>query len=119
MTELLIKSEPGDIINPDDIRMIEGEGMPQHKKPFEKGNLYIHFTLVFPPPKFFNDKQLKQLEEILPPRKPYPKETPDMEVVDLKKASEQQRKPGQQQQRGESYEEDEEPQGNRVQCAQQ
>lgn len=34
--ELLIKNEKGDIINPGDVRVIVGEGMPQHKKPFEK-----------------------------------------------------------------------------------
>jgi len=116
--ELLIKSEKGDIINPNDARVIEGEGMPTYKKPFEKGNLYIQFTVEFPQPGFFDEKQFKQLEELLPPRRPLPIETPEMEQVELKKITENhQRKSGQ---RNESYDEDEGPQcGNRVQCAQQ
>jgi len=117
--ELLIKSEKDEIINPGDVRVIEGEGMPQHKKPFEKGNLYIQFNIEFPKPGFFTPQQLKQLEAIWPPRKPLPKVTDDMEQYELKKVSEsqQQRKQGR---KGESYDEDEEPQGgNRVQCAQQ
>jgi len=116
--ELLVKSEKGDIINPDDGRVLEGEGMPQYKRPFDKGNLYIHFTVEFPKPGFFNDKQFKQLEDLLPPRRALPKETPEMEQVELKRITEnQQRKPGQ---RNESYDEDDGPQGNRgVQCAQQ
>jgi len=117
--ELLIQSEKDDIINPGDVRVIEGEGMPQHKRPFEKGNLYIQFTIEFPKPGSFNPQQLKQLEEILPPRRSMPKVTEEMEKVELKKVSEnqQQRKTGK---KGESYDEDDEqPQGNRVQCAQQ
>jgi len=84
--ELFIKSGKNEIINPGDVRVIEGEGMPQHKKPFEKGNLFIHFTIEFPQPGFFNNNQIKQLENILPPRKPIPKETPEMETVELKKS---------------------------------
>jgi len=115
--ELLVKSEKGEIINPDDVRMIEGEGMPTHKRPFEKGNLYIHFTIEFPKPGSFNERQLKQLEEILPPRRAPPKETPEMETVQLKKVTENPKKTGHR----ESYDEDEESHGggNRVQCAQQ
>jgi len=88
--EILVKSEKDEIINPGDIRVIEGEGMPQHKKPFEKGNLYIQFTIEFPKPGYFNSQQLKQLEEILPPRKPLPIVTDEMEQHELKRVSENQ-----------------------------
>jgi len=45
---LIIESEPGDIVKPGDIRVIEGEGFPKLKNPYLKGNLYIKFKLVFP-----------------------------------------------------------------------
>jgi len=123
--ELLIKSEKGDIVKPDDVRLIENEGMPQHKRPFEKGNLYIHFTIEFPKAGSLTPQQMKQLEDILPPRRPPPKVTEEMEEYELKKVPESTQRgaggKGQQQRRGESYDEDEDqPQGGqRVQCAQQ
>jgi len=119
--ELLIKSQ-GDIINPGDVRVIEGEGMPQYKRPFEKGNLYIQFTIEFPMPGDFSPKQLSDLESILPPRRPPVKETPEMEQVELKIMSEQGQQSGAKGRRGESYDEEEDgQQGGRggVQCAQQ
>jgi len=124
--ELLVKSEKGDVVKPDDVRVIEGEGMPTHKRPFDKGNLYIHFTIEFPKPNTITPAQMKQLEDILPPRRPAPKVTADMEEHELKKVPEQKQGGGpkgqQQGRRGESYEEDEEGgahPGQRVQCAQQ
>jgi DnaJ family protein A protein 2 len=118
--ELLIKSEKGDVINPDDVRVIENEGMPTHKKPFEKGNLFIKFTVEFPKPNTLTGPQLKQLEDILPPRKPVPKVTDAMEQVQLKKVTESHTKKTQQGRRNESYDEDDEQSGGqRVQCAQQ
>jgi len=118
---LYVKSEKGDIIIPDDVRTIANEGMPTYKKPYEKGHLYIHFHVEFPAPGSFNDAQLKQLEQLLPPRKsPIPKQTEDMETVELLKSAPSNNKPkgG----RGESFEEDGEDgeqRGQRVQCAQQ
>jgi DnaJ family protein A protein 2 len=47
--ELLVNSTPGEIIKPGDLKVIEGEGMPHHKRPYEMGNLYIKFSVVFPP----------------------------------------------------------------------
>jgi len=46
--ELLVNSTPGEIIKPGDLKVIEGEGMPHHKRPYEMGNLYIKFSVVFP-----------------------------------------------------------------------
>lgn len=42
----------GEIIRHGDYRCIPGEGMPQHKNPFEKGNLIIQFIVHFPTPDF-------------------------------------------------------------------
>ncbi|XP_018333900.1 dnaJ homolog subfamily A member 2 [Agrilus planipennis] len=66
--ELLIKQPPGDVIKPGDTKTVPGEGMPQYKNPFEKGNLYVTFDITFPSNHFANERQLKVLESILPPR---------------------------------------------------
>merc|ERR1719316_1006539 len=41
---------PGDleIVRPDDWVCVPDEGMPLHGRPFEKGNLYIHYQVKFP-----------------------------------------------------------------------
>jgi len=127
---LLLKTDKGDVITPGEIRMIAGEGMPIHKRPYEKGNLYIKFNVEFPKPGFFKEAQTKDLERLLPPRKNQPpKETSDMEKVSLQKVGDFQqnmRESAQreyQQRAGEAYDEDGEEGhpggGQRVQCAQQ
>jgi DnaJ family protein A protein 2 len=45
---LVIKSEPGEIIKPNSFKMISDGGMPQHKRPFSKGRLFILFRVDFP-----------------------------------------------------------------------
>lgn len=46
--QLLIKSNPGEVIKPDQSKAINDEGMPHHQRPFMKGRLYIHFDVEFP-----------------------------------------------------------------------
>jgi len=119
---LLVKSEKGDIINPGDVKMIPSEGMPKHKSPFEKGNLYLHFNVEFPKAGSLKDPQLQQLEKILPSRRPAPKQTEDMEEVTLAKVSTQDQKSrsdGRRRAGSDDEEEEEGGQGQRVQCAQQ
>jgi DnaJ family protein A protein 2 len=124
---LMIKSEKTEIIKPGDVRVIKDEGMPRHKSPFEKGNLYIKFNVEFPKPGFFNDTSLQQLEKLLPPRSPAPKVTGDVENVTLGKVSESDQKKSQSQHAHYANHshmdedgDDEEPGGaQRVQCAQQ
>lgn len=36
------------VIKPDSWACIRGEGMPMQGRPFQKGNLYVHFTVEFP-----------------------------------------------------------------------
>ena len=38
---LNVKSNPGEIIKPNDLKLIQAEGMPIHRRPYEKGRL-IH-----------------------------------------------------------------------------
>ena len=45
---LVIKNQPGAVIKPGDIKEIQGEGMPIHKRPFDKGLLVIKFNVIFP-----------------------------------------------------------------------
>jgi DnaJ family protein A protein 2 len=118
---LLVKSEKGEIINPGDIKMIGNEGMPIHKRPFDKGNLYIHFNIEFPKPGFFQPKALQDLEKILPPRRPAPKVTEDMEEVSLVKVNpNEQRGSGRSRRTADEDEDDDEgQQRGGVQCAQQ
>jgi DnaJ family protein A protein 2 len=45
---LVVRSNPGDVIKPGDVKEILGEGMPIHKRPFDKGVLIIKFSVKFP-----------------------------------------------------------------------
>eukprot|EP01090_Pellita_catalonica_P018427 TRINITY_DN594_c0_g1_i1.p1 TRINITY_DN594_c0_g1~~TRINITY_DN594_c0_g1_i1.p1 ORF type:complete len:445 (-),score=86.14 TRINITY_DN594_c0_g1_i1:34-1284(-) len=60
-----IESEKNDIINPRDIRMVKGQGMPVYRSPFSRGDLFIVFEIKFP-----THKQVKaalpQLKQLLP-----------------------------------------------------
>jgi len=47
-TQLRVKSKPGEVIKPDDLKTLEGKGLPFHKRSWENGNLYIKFTVTFP-----------------------------------------------------------------------
>ena len=43
-----MRTEAGQVIKPDSCKAVDGEGMPLQGHPFEKGNLYIQFSVVFP-----------------------------------------------------------------------
>lgn len=45
---LVIKSEPGEIVKPNALKMVSDGGMPVHKSPFTKGRLFILFKVEFP-----------------------------------------------------------------------
>ncbi|KAL9254027.1 DnaJ protein homolog ANJ1-like protein [Drosera capensis] len=119
--QLLIKSNPGEVVKPDQFKAIDDEGMPIYQRNFMRGKLYIHFTVEFPDS--LNPDQVKVLESVLPPKSTL--QLTDMELDDCEETTlhdvniedEMRRKQGQAQ---EAYDEDDEPQGaQRVQCAQQ
>jgi len=123
---LVVTTTPGDVIKPGDIRSIEGEGMPQYKRPFEKGNLLVKFDIVFPEPNKFTTQQMQLLERILPPRNTVPPVTGEFEEVTLGEVHNEPSGQNKKVSRGEAYEEDHDhdmndgegaPQG--VQCRQQ
>jgi DnaJ family protein A protein 2 len=67
---LLIKSNPGEIIKPGDVKEIPGEGMPMWKHPFDKGLLIIKFTIKFP--EAISPDAAKVLQRVLPNPEPLP-----------------------------------------------
>jgi len=46
--KIRIKNNPGEVIKPDDIKTVEGFGMPYNKQTYKFGNLFIKFTIKFP-----------------------------------------------------------------------
>jgi len=46
--KILIKTPQGDILKPGDTREVRNEGMPVYSRPYEKGNLYVKFKIIFP-----------------------------------------------------------------------
>ncbi|KAJ2953535.1 hypothetical protein O0L34_g1137 [Tuta absoluta] len=117
--DLLIRHNPGEVIKPGDLKGIQGEGMPQFKNPFEKGNLYIKFDVVFPENNFATEEQMKQIESILPPRPAFVMPTgEDVEEVNMMEYTASDRSRG----REEAYASDDEEHmhaGPGVQCAHQ
>ncbi|CAJ0594565.1 unnamed protein product [Cylicocyclus nassatus] len=65
---LILKNKPGDIITPDCIRGIIGEGMPQRRHHDLRGNLYVKFDVAFPNDHFLeDDTKYKMIETAFPP----------------------------------------------------
>jgi len=61
---LRIKSAPGRVIKPGELLMVPNEGMPIHKRPFDKGLLIIRFKIVFP--ETITPEHTKILATVLP-----------------------------------------------------
>lgn len=122
--QLLIKSNPGEIIKPGQYKAINDEGMPQYQRPIIKGRLYIHFNVDFPDSGVLSPDQCRTLETILPPRAG--NHLSDMEIDECEETTmtdvniEEEMRRKQQQQQQEAYDEDDEQSSMpRVQCAQQ
>jgi len=83
---LHIKSKPGEVILQGPTKCVIGEGMPKHKKIFQKGRLFIDFEVEFPSSGSLSKEQLDSLTKILPgsttPRLP-PLDKTDLEEVEL------------------------------------
>lgn len=61
---LEIKSEPGQVIKPNEIMTVQEHGLPFHKLSYKYGNMFILFKVKFPD-KLAIDK-VKSLKTILP-----------------------------------------------------
>lgn len=75
--QLVVRTTPGQVIKPGDVKGVPNEGMPMHRNPFEKGFLYIKFDVQFPEKQFTTAENFAVLEALLPPREPVP-------AIDLK-----------------------------------
>eukprot|EP00466_Bigelowiella_natans_P005245 jgi/Bigna1/47631/estExt_Genewise1.C_160109 len=64
-TTLHLKSEKNEIISPGQLKVIKEWGLPQKGSYDVKGNLYIHFEILFPVPGSITDKEAKSLEPVL------------------------------------------------------
>lgn len=70
---------PGEVIAPDAVKVIEGQGMPIFRTS-DKGNLFVKFSVKFPEANFAGEEKLKELESILPARAPV--KIPKSAIVD-------------------------------------
>lgn len=70
---------PGEVIKPDSWKCINEEGMPVHGRPFEKGNLYIRFSVKFP--ESLSSEEVQHLKQVLPsppqPQAPMSEDEPE------------------------------------------
>lgn len=119
---LVLSSKPGEVIKNNEYREISGEGMPQHKNPFEKGKLIVRFQVVFPPDNFLPPELVGKLRSLLPGPTRRDAITSDAEEVvlhpfDPERDSRQRRDAG----RSEAYDDDDDGRGGgpnpRLQCA--
>ena len=107
--------------------MIQGEGMPTHGDPFNKGYLIVRFTVKFPEGGWIPIDKLKQLEKYLPPRQEViiPDDAEECELVERDPRRHSSSSGGHHRfsgRFGEAYNSDDEddmPGGQRVQCASQ
>uniref|UniRef100_A0A7S1JB75 Uncharacterized protein n=1 Tax=Eutreptiella gymnastica TaxID=73025 RepID=A0A7S1JB75_9EUGL len=61
---LLVKTQPGHVIEPGATMSIPGEGMPQHRNPFNKGQMLITFEIEMP--KSLSASAIETLCKVLP-----------------------------------------------------
>ena len=82
---LIVNSQEGDVLKPNEYKVISEEGMPVHKKPSEKGRLIVVFDIKFPTSDQISELSRKQLREILPaiPEVEIPKPSEDKEVIEV------------------------------------
>lgn len=64
--EIVISTTPGKVIKPNEVMVIDGEGMPYLGNPFTKGKLFIVFSIKFPETPF-SEAQVRVLKSVLPP----------------------------------------------------
>ncbi|XP_028051091.1 chaperone protein dnaJ A6-like isoform X3 [Camellia sinensis] len=121
--QLLIKSNPGEIIKPGQSKAINNEGMPHHQRPFMKGQLFIHFNVDFPQSGFLSPDKFQALEAILPPSPN--KQLSDMMLDECEATTlhdvniEEEMRWKERHQQREAYDDDDEPAMHRMACNQQ
>jgi len=105
---LIVRSAEGDITEESDIRVVPNEGMPQHRNPFMKGNLFVKFNIVWPKPGSLTKAQQDALTKVLPPKTPLGEVPMDAEEVHLEPYDEMKHEQSSRGHgRGQAYDEDE------------
>ncbi|KAI9595332.1 hypothetical protein BDF19DRAFT_67271 [Syncephalis fuscata] len=67
---IVVTQSPGQVIRPNEVKCIKNEGMPEYRRPFDKGDLFVRFFVQFPESGWMTPDNAKQLETMLPPRPP-------------------------------------------------
>jgi len=118
---LVVKSTNGQVITPGEVMKIEKEGMPRYRDPFEKGNLYLTFSIKFPTPQELTPQAVQALKKVLPKPEPLEENVENTEDVTLVHVRNQNETNGRAAEGEEEEEEDmdEEGQGPAVGCTQQ
>ncbi|XP_042896717.1 dnaJ homolog subfamily A member 2 [Parasteatoda tepidariorum] len=119
--DIVVRHAPAEVIEPGSVKGVVNEGMPIYRNPFEKGNLYIKFSVTFPDNHFADISKIKALELLLPPRPPFEMPTGDnVEEADLHDYDPDAHR-GAGSSRSEAYDSDDEDRhrGPGVQCAHQ
>jgi DnaJ family protein A protein 2 len=122
--KLVISTKPGEILNSDSVKMVEGEGMPKEENPFMKGFLVIQFNIKFPESGSLDAKALKTLKAVLPadtPERLFDPGADDVEEHELQEFDAEAAKADYENNKS-AYDSDDDEEGGgggrRVQCAQ-
>jgi len=134
--KLHVRTPKGHIVKDGSFFKIAGEGMPLRHNPFEKGDLYIRFSVTMPPNESLSQQQKQVLKSVLgrwSMHKPLPKIEKDAKSMDeddedlpdeveLEEVSEEEFGKKRHNGGGNAYDEDDEREGRggqQVQCAHQ
>ena len=114
---LKVESPQGHVTKHDAFKVLKGEGMPQHGNIFNKGGLFIHFTIKYP--KTIPQNVLTAIKAVMP-LPPAPALTGEEEECDLAEVDVSQIGKGADGGRSANEEDDEDGSGGaqRVQCGQ-
>ncbi|KAJ9064952.1 DnaJ-like protein xdj1 [Entomophthora muscae] len=82
-----VQFSPGHLSGLGQVIRIKGEGMPQFKRPFDKGDLYITLEVVLPTANELSAMTLNTLKQILPNLPNMPSSPDLVESTDAEKAS--------------------------------
>jgi len=70
---IVVKAPEGKVLDPNELVVVEHEGMPLEKNPSLMGDLYIKLNIIMPTPKELADESVrKQLAALLPKPAPLP-----------------------------------------------
>jgi len=67
---LVIRSPPGHVVSPDDIMIVDGEGMPVYRDPHSKGDLYVKLSIQMPTSEELKDPKTRTALKALLPAAP-------------------------------------------------